>query len=290
MKKTDRNAIILAAGTSSRFVPLSAEIPKGLLKVKGEIMIERQIRQLKDAGIRDITVVTGYMAEKFEYLREKMEVRLVHNEDYDRYNNISSVVRVLDNLGNTFICSSDNYFPENVFLKSRDQSFYSSLFANGDTKEYCLEIDENDNIRGVTIGGHNAWYMIGHVFLSENFSRLFKQILNEEYLIPENRNLYWEDIYIKYIDKLPKMKVQKYHDYEIKEFDTLDELREFDKTYISDTRSKILKKIASQLQCTESELSNFKKIPNSDNKISFSFFVREKEYVYDSSSKLIYNK
>ena len=53
------NAIILAAGMSSRFVPLSYEIPKGLLVVKGERLIERQIRQLKEAGIDDITVVAA---------------------------------------------------------------------------------------------------------------------------------------------------------------------------------------------------------------------------------------
>ena len=45
------NAVILAAGLSSRFAPISYEKPKGLLKVRGEILIERQIRQLQDAGI-----------------------------------------------------------------------------------------------------------------------------------------------------------------------------------------------------------------------------------------------
>ena len=85
-----RNAIIISAGTSSRFVPLSYEIPKGLLEVKGEILIERQIRQLNEAGIKDITIVVGYMAEKFTYLCEKYGVQLVINEDYLRYNNTSS--------------------------------------------------------------------------------------------------------------------------------------------------------------------------------------------------------
>jgi len=47
----------MAAGTASRFVPLSQEHPKGLLEVKGEILIERQIRQLHEAGITDISVV-----------------------------------------------------------------------------------------------------------------------------------------------------------------------------------------------------------------------------------------
>ena len=41
------NAVILAAGLSSRFAPISYERPKGLLKVRGEILIERQIEQLQ---------------------------------------------------------------------------------------------------------------------------------------------------------------------------------------------------------------------------------------------------
>ena len=36
MDKIKRNAIILAAGTASRFIPLSTEFPKGLLEVKGD--------------------------------------------------------------------------------------------------------------------------------------------------------------------------------------------------------------------------------------------------------------
>ena len=42
------NAVILAAGASTRFIPLSLEQPKGLFEVKGERLIERQIKQLQD--------------------------------------------------------------------------------------------------------------------------------------------------------------------------------------------------------------------------------------------------
>ena len=93
----------MAAGTSSRFVPLSTERPKGLLEVNGEVIIERQIRQLKEAGISDITIVVGYKAELFNYLKDKFDVSLVYNEDFRKYNNTSSVIRVLDRLGNTYI-------------------------------------------------------------------------------------------------------------------------------------------------------------------------------------------
>ena len=111
------NAVIMAAGMSSRFAPLSYEKPKGMLVVKGEVLIERQIRQLQESGIRDITIVVGYMKEKFFYLQDKFGVDIVINEDYYRYNNTSTLIKVLNKLKNTYICSSDNYFVENVFDK-----------------------------------------------------------------------------------------------------------------------------------------------------------------------------
>lgn len=71
------NAIIMAAGLASRFAPMSFEKPKGLLNVKGEVLIERQIRQLKEAGVKDITVVVGYMKELFYYLKAKFDVEIM---------------------------------------------------------------------------------------------------------------------------------------------------------------------------------------------------------------------
>jgi len=66
------NAIILSAGFGSRAVPLTYETPKGLLKVFGKPMIERQIEQLIEKNITDIIIVVGYMKEKFDYLILKM--------------------------------------------------------------------------------------------------------------------------------------------------------------------------------------------------------------------------
>ena len=62
------NAVILAAGSAARLAPLSFEKPKAMFKVRGEVLIERMIRQLKEAGIEDITIVVGYMKETFFYL------------------------------------------------------------------------------------------------------------------------------------------------------------------------------------------------------------------------------
>lgn len=277
----------MAAGTSSRFVPLSSERPKGLLEVKGEVLIERQIRQLKEAEISDITLVVGYKAELFNYLKDKFGVSLVYNEDFRRYNNTSSVIRVLDRLSNTYICSSDNYFPKNVFLEEPTESYYSALYAEGQTKEYCLSTDEKGYIESVTIGGRDSWYMVGHVYFSDDFSRKFREILSHDYEDESTRQGYWEDVYINHLNELPKMKIHRYKEHDIEEFDSLDELRLFDKSYLKNTRSSILKYIAGELNCSEDELHGFTNIPHNDDNVHFSFSKGDEVHEYDGSTQKI---
>ena len=246
------NAIIMAAGVSSRFAPLSYEKPKALITVNGEVLIERQIRQLREVGINEIVVVVGYKKEQFYYLKEKFGVIIVENPEYNTRNNNASIYVAQKYIHNSYICSADNYFTQNQFTKMVEESFYSVVYSNGKTDEWCVDIDNNEYITGVKIGGENSWYMLGHVFWSESFSEKFLGILNDEYNLPQTKNLLWESIYINHIDEL-KMKVKKYDDNYIFEFDTLDELRKFDKSYINDTKSKILKKIAKQNNCIEKD-------------------------------------
>lgn len=279
MKK--RNAIIMAAGTSSRFVPLSAECPKGLVEVKGEILIERQIRQLIEAGITDISLVVGYKADMFDYLRGKYGVKIVLNEDFARYNNTSSLIRVIDKLNNTFVCSSDNYFPENVFLKDSEDSYYSALYAEGETNEYCLMTNADDYITDVRVGGRDAWYMVGHVFFNYEFSEVFRKIMINEYKNETTRQGYWEDLYIRYIDQLPKMKINRYKEGEILEFDSLDELRLFDGSYIKNTRSTVMKSICKSLNIQESDVYGFKNIKHNGDYLHFQFKVGDITYEYN---------
>lgn len=270
----------MAAGTSSRFVPLCWERPKGLLEVKGEILIERQIKQLRAAGVGDITIVTGYMADKFDYLKDKFGVSLVYNSDFACYNNTSTLMCVLDKLSDTWICSSDNYFTENVFDERPVNSQYSAEFADGETDEYCLTCDKDNNIIKVTVGGKNAWYMIGHVFFSKDFSDAFKKILVEEYKNEETRQGYWEDVYIKHLKELPMMKIRKFKQGIINEFDSLEDLRAFDKSYVSDTRSEVIKKICRQLNCEQRNFAHIKKNNNPNFNYCFKFSVGNKHYEY----------
>ena len=280
------NAIIMAAGMSARFAPLSFEKPKGLLKVKGEVLVERQIRQLQEAGISDITLVVGYKAEMFSYLKDKMDVDIVVNEDYYRYNNTSSLIRVVDRLDNTFVCSSDNYFTENVFLEEPKSAYYAAVYQEGITDEWCIRTNDKDIITSVEIGGKDSWYMCGHVFFDHEFSSIYRPLLLDEYETEECKNMLWEDLYIKHIANL-KMKIKKYNRGIIQEFDSLEDLRSFDDTYINNTGSAILQSICEDLHCEEKDIVNVKAIKKGTQCESFTFEIQNIKYEYNVNCKHI---
>ncbi len=274
------NAIIMAAGMSTRFAPISYEKPKGVLTVKGEVLIERQIRQLKEAGIEDIIVVVGYKKECFFYLAEEFGVEIVVNAEYAMRNNNSTIMCVADRLGNSFLCSSDNYFVENPFEPYVYDAYYAAVFDEGETKEYCLHTrGKEDRIVGVSIGGHDEWVMLGHAYWDRTYSTEFVRILRDIYNKPTTADMLWEDIYIEYLPQLP-MVMRKYDPGVIWEFDSLAELQEFDPAFVENVDSEIIDNICTHFDCERSGISNIVPIKQGLTNLSFRFDVAGQTYVY----------
>ena len=225
------NAVIMAAGLSKRFAPVSAYCPKGLTLVKGEVLIERQIRQLQAAGITDIYVVVGYKKELFYYLRDTYNVTIVENEQYNTKDNPESLYLVKDILRNTYICSVDNYYPANPFHLYEYKGYYSSIHVEGETNEWCIETDQQGRINKVLIGGHDADIMLGHVYFDENFSKQFVKLLEQ---LEDNSDYWhhvWEYLYIQHLDTL-SLEIRKFDEQEILEFDSVDEAVAFDSGFL----------------------------------------------------------
>lgn len=235
------NAIIMAAGFGLRSLPLSRIVPKGLYKVRGEILIERQIKQLQEAGIKEIIVVVGYLKEKFYYLKEKYGVIIIENDDYYRYNNISSLYVAKKYLKNSFICCSDNYFNINVFKEYVYDSYYSCKYTEDYADEHCVMKTSGEYITEIHKGGSQAWYTIGEAFFSKSFSEIFLKYLDAEYENIETKKMIWDDFHIKHIDELP-LRLVKYSDEIVQEFDTIEDIIAFDDKFL-EYRDEILDEI-----------------------------------------------
>lgn len=273
------NAIIMAAGLSSRFAPLSYEKPKGVLNVRGEVLIERQISQLKAAGIDDITVVVGYMKEAFFYLEDLYGVTIRVNEEYVERNNNSTLMLVRERLGNTYICSSDDYFTENVFEPYVYEAYYAGTYFEGATDEYCLKTARDGRIVGVCVGGADAYGMLGHAYFDREFSRAFSNILEEEYDRPETAPKLWEDIFRDHVREL-RMVLRPYEPGVIYEFDSLSDLKQFDQDFLTNVYSEILDNICAVLDCTRDRVEGIVPIKEGLTNLSFRFSVDGRSYVY----------
>lgn len=123
-------AVILAAGYGSRMYPLAQDIPKCLLTVKGETLLERELRILKSCGIKDITVVTGFHREKIVELYGE-EVLVRYNPHYEITGSMFSLWTAREILTDDFIVlNADVIFSEGIL---RD------LLSNTDS--YCAVVD-----------------------------------------------------------------------------------------------------------------------------------------------------
>ncbi len=112
-------AIILSAGQGRRLLPLTASLPKCLLKVAGRTILEWQIDTLLQAGIDDIVVVTGYGSEKVDTLISSqyggMPVRTLYNHRYATSDNLVSCWHARHEMnGNFLLLNGDTLFEASV--------------------------------------------------------------------------------------------------------------------------------------------------------------------------------
>lgn len=292
-------ALFIAAGFGSRFVPLTYETPKGLLEVQGERMIERQIKQLREAGITDITIAVGYLKEKFEYLIDKYQVKLIYNPEYAVKNTLATIYhcRHVLNGRNMYILSSDNWMRENMFHLYEGGAWYSSRRFPGETSEWCLTYNKKGLITNVEVGGSDAWVMYGPVYFDKGFSAQFLPLLEEYYHLPGTEGFFWEQVYVEYLNKtagkrlegrngavpsLPlslPLYINRQPAEQVYEFENLEELRNFDPKYRQNSDNQALNLIAKVFAVSEAQITRIQCLKTGMTNKSFLFEVKNQQYI-----------
>jgi CTP:phosphocholine cytidylyltransferase-like protein/thiamine kinase-like enzyme len=281
-------AVILAAGFGSRFVPLTYETPKGLLEVFGERMVERQIKQLHEAGITDITIVVGYLKEKFDYLIDLYGVKLLYNPEYDSRNNLASVL-LAQNLfkgRNSYLLCSDHWMRNNMFHAYEPGAWYSSVYRKEENREWALTFNKKDIITDIQIGAKDSWVMYGPAYFSREFSSVYFPAAEKAYRAPGTEQIYWENILLNLLrdkkdpaDPNAEMAVNKQPADQVYEFENLEELRKFDTRYNTQSDNLALQLIAKTFEVPESEIRELKCLKSGMTNKSFLFSVKGKHYI-----------
>lgn len=273
------NAIILAAGMATRFAPLSFEKPKALFEVQGEILIERLIRQLKEAGIDDITVVVGYMKESFFYLEDKFGVKIAVSNDYSKRNNHSSLLAVKSSFGNTYLCSSDLYFEKNVFSPYSYGTWVTCVKKGGPDDRYILKSNRTGQVSEMSKTGTGHYEMRGPAhFTKDDATRLIAHI-EDEYDQPETAPKLWDDILAEHLDEF-SLRARILPKGVMHEFNYVQDLASFDADFFENVDSRILENICRALECKRSDITGVEPVKAGLTNLSVLFSCKGKQYIY----------
>lgn len=283
-----KNAIILAAGYGLRMVPINMDCPKGLLTVDGEHLIDRLIKQLKEKQINDITVVVGFMKEKYEYLIDTFGVKLVYNKDYATKNNLHSLNCVVNKISNTYIIPCDIWCVKNPFSDTEFYSWYmlNELIDSNST----VRVTRNQSIENIK-KDQSGNKMIGISYISENDSKQLKDNIKKLCKDIANDNVFWE----KALFDMGNIEVNAniMLSSEVTEINSYEQLRELDCTS-KELENESLEVISKTLNCKNEDIKNIKTLKKGMTNRSFIFTVDSKKYIMripgEGTDKLINRK
>nr|AGB93831.1 pyrophosphorylase [Avibacterium paragallinarum] len=218
-KNSCMNAIILAAGLGSRFKEMTKLKHKSLFEINGVPNIERTIKYLQEAEIKDIYIVVGYLKEQFYYLKEKYGCHLIHNNKYKEYNNVYSFYLASEYFSNSYVIDADVVLFRNIFLESLTNSTYFTILRNKSDDLEWNPILDKEVVKDIIVSNKCIPSLLGVSFWKENDAKVILYKLNE--YIDKNifidPKLYWDHIPMKLLSKLKvtAKEISIYDGYEI---------------------------------------------------------------------------
>lgn len=223
----------MAAGYGTRLRPITLSTPKPLIKVNGIRMIESVIEALLKNDIREIYVVTGYLAEKFNFLEEKYsEVTLIYNPYYSKYNNISSLYVARDHLKDVIILDGDQIIKNDKILDPNfEKSGYNCVWSEEHTDEWLLQVEKNTIVSCSRNGGEKGWRLYSISRWSQEDGQKLKADLEYQFEVEKNYDIYWDDVALFCSPQNYDLGIREMNLDDVIEIDTIDELRLVDKSY-----------------------------------------------------------
>jgi choline kinase len=252
-------AVLLAAGTGTRLLPLTKNAPKCLTIVAGQAILGRLIDNLRIQSISRLVVVIGHLGEQIrEYLQQHasdMQVDYVSNPIYQTTNNIYSLWLAKKQIHEAFLLlESDLVFNASMLdeMMVPDKIALSKMlpWMNGTT----VELDTNGQVSRFLNGHQNnnePHYKTVNIYsLSElTWHRVLKKM--SHYIATDRLGEYYENVFTEMVNERSLLLSSVFFDangwYEI---DDLPDLNEAEKMFAA-CRNDTMSKIMQPLQTTD---------------------------------------
>ena len=226
-----KRAIFIAAGFGSRLVPITFNTPKPLVRVHGQRIIDGLIDACLDAGINEIYIVRGYLAEQFDQLLYKYPmIRFLENPVYNEANNISSAMVARYMLSNAYVFEADLLISNPQIIKKYHYTSDFLAIKKDRTDDWCFIVKDGVIVEE-KVGGLDCWQMVGISYWNEEDGHKLSDDIKMTYEQPGGKERYWEQVPLVFCKKHYKVEVRECRENDMIEIDTFRELKAIDKTY-----------------------------------------------------------
>lgn len=226
-----KRAVFLAAGIGSRLAPITFNTPKPLVRVHGRRIIDSLLDACLAAGIVEIYLVRGYLAEQFDQLLYQYPmIRFLENPGYNKANNISSALCARHLLSRAYVLEADLVLSNPQLI--RPYQYVSNFLAipKKRTDDWCFEVADSI-ITEEKLGGEDCWQMVGISYWDGPDGEKLARDLKEVYEQPGGRERYWEQVPLVFRRENYRVSVRPCGEGDVTEIDTFRELKAFDKSY-----------------------------------------------------------
>ena len=220
-----KRAVFIAAGFGSRLVPITFNTPKPLIRVHGKRIIDTLIDACLAAGINEIYIVRGYLAEQFDQLLYKYPmIKFLENPAYNEANNISSSLVARYMLSNAYVFETDLLISNPSIIKKYHYTSDFLAIKKDRTDDWCFEAKDGIIVEQ-KVGGRDCWQMVGISYWSEVDGHKLSQDIVDVYQSPGGKERYWEQVPLAYKKENYTVEIQECFDEDIVEIDTFRELK-----------------------------------------------------------------
>ncbi|MFA5585908.1 MAG: NTP transferase domain-containing protein [Saccharofermentanales bacterium] len=226
-----KRAVVLAAGFGARMVPITLSTPKPLIRIRGVRIIDTLLDAVTEAGIREIVLVRGYLADQFDQLLEKYPtIRFLDNPDYKETNNISSLLRARDFLRSAYILEADLFLMKPGLISPYQYRTNYLGVPVDRTDDWCFSSKEG-RITALSQGGSHCHHMFGISYWSDEDGERLADRVGFVYDLPGGKERFWDSVALDYYSRDFDIEIRPCSFDDLVELDTYRELCQLDPAY-----------------------------------------------------------
>lgn len=215
-------AVILAAGQSSRFYPFHSATHKSLIKIMGKTLLEHTLLSLKRAGINDIVIVISPNSPIQELLQEGKElgIKITYVIQEETLGMGHALLQTEKHIKDDFFLLHAYHFEVDQFItemtkqkKNKEDVVLLGKDLSG-TDRYGYMTIENDRVTGIVEKPkeviNNALHLIGIYLLNNHFFKTLQDTPLSHYHFEEALDAYAKQGHVTFIKTDKKTITLKY--------------------------------------------------------------------------------